>query len=712
MSRARLIATVLALVTLISYSPVGTSGFSIFDDYDYVAGNPDVQQGLSWAGIRWAFTTGHAGNWHPLTWISHMADCQFFGLKPGAHHVVNAVLHSVNALLVFALLLSLTDKLWPAAFAAALFAWHPLRVESVAWISERKDVLSAFFALLTLLAYTRAVRRPAGAGDRQPASLGIWRATPAAAFGALLCFALSLLAKPMPVMLPLVLLLLDYWPLRRTEGKDFQPSTLRRLIVEKWPFFALSVVVSAITLVVQREGGMMLSFERAPLDSRLGLVPLAYEGYLFKLIWPARLAAIYQRPGAIAAVNVFFAVLLLALISLAAWRGRKRAPYWLVGWLWYLALLVPVIGFAPAGGLFMADRYTYLSTLGIGLAIALTLGRTVETFGHLKGIVVAGAGLILVACLVLTGRQLRYWRDDVSLFSRVIEVEGDSGFAHLRLGVALERKGRKAEALDEYRLAAKLEPGRAEAHRNIANLVAEAGDPDEARAEYERALQLNPGYVSAHFNLGLLLARTGQADQAIAEYSAVVRLDREFAEARYNLGCVLAQRDRLAEATAEFTEAARLDPSDWRAPYQLGRVLLKQNRGVEAVRSLRNALQAAPDNPLLLGYLAQVLASHEQSEVRDGRAAFALAQQALALTGHGQPRLLEVLAMAYAELGQYDDARRAAQDALDLVKEYGLTNHLPVIERELQLYRNRQPCRQSFTNTTLAEPLAGQGQVR
>ena len=350
MSRPRLIALLLALITLLVYLPVTHSSFLDYDDDDYITNNQMVQNGLTLAGIQWAFTTAHASNWHPLTWLSHMTDCELFGLNPAAHHFVNVLFHAANAVLLFTLVLRLTGALWPAAFVAALFAWHPLHVESVAWVAERKDVLSTFFALLSLLSYVRYAKE-----NRRRC---FWVA--------LACFALGLMAKPMLVTLPFVMLLLDFWPVQRFNG-----STVQRLLIEKIPFFTLAAISCIVTFLVQRNMAVA-SLELVPMGFRLENVPVAYVAYLSKLIWPSNLAVIYPMPSdfQLPPMKVALAVTLLIFVSAIVWLNRKRTPYLPVGWLWFLGTLVPVIGLVQVGTQAFADRYTYFPAIGLFFMVA------------------------------------------------------------------------------------------------------------------------------------------------------------------------------------------------------------------------------------------------------------------------------------------------------------------------------------------------------
>jgi Tfp pilus assembly protein PilF len=655
-SRPRFIALLLVLGTLAVYLPAAHHGFTLYDDNDYVNENPVVENGLTWAGIKWAFAW-HACNWHPLTWLSHMADCQLFGPGPeaaGMHHAVNVLFHAANSILLLLLLLRWTNAIWPGAFAAALFAWHPLHVESVAWIAERKDVLSTFFALLTLLAYTRFVREFSVHSPQSKVFYAV----------ALLMFALGLMAKPMLVTLPFVMLLLDYWPLNRIRSSEFGIRNFKKLLLEKWPFFALAAASCVVTFLAQHRGGAVASLENVPLHHRLENVPVAYAGYLLKMIWPAHLAVFYPIHS-LSRLEVGMAAAALAAISWLAWRVRRQCPYCLVGWLWFLGTLVPVIGLVQVGGAAMADRYTYFPGIGIFLAAALGVRDGAERFRISKSIVGVTAGLALAICLVLTHRQLNYWQNDIALFSHAIAVTKDNDKAHLNLGVAFEKAGRKTEALAEYRAALKLEPGRADTHNNIANLLDDAGHPDEAAAEFQEALRLDPKYVAAHNNYGTLLVELGRFDEAMKQYAA----------------------------------SAQLDPADWHPPYLTGKALLKQGRDAEAIPCFRRAVQMDPNNFHVLTFLARVLASNENPQVRDGNAALAMAAKANDLTGGVQPVMLDALAMAYAEIGQFTNAQQAAAYAIKLATAYNMTNDAALIQQRLQLYQNNQPFRQSFLFT-------------
>ncbi len=674
MSRPKLTALLLALGTLLVYLPVAHHGFVNYDDNDYVTENRVVQNGLTWAGVEWAFTTGHASNWHPLTWLSHMTDCSLFGLNAGAHHVVNTLFHALNAALLFALLFRLTGALWPSAFVAALFAWHPLHVESVAWISERKDVLSTFFAWLALLAYVRYAQRVTG---------GQWQVTrtetadPASALSHVTChtsrfywlalvfFAFGLMAKPMLVTLPFVMLLLDYWPLRLMAG-DRRPGFVLRLVLEKWPFFLLAGLSCMVTFVAQRNGEAIVPLENYPAGLRLENSLTAYAEYLLKTIWPVNLAVIYPLRPAISWFAVLSAAAVLILLSAAAWRVRGHSPCWLVGWLWFLGTLVPVIGLVPVGIAALADRYTYLPLVGIFIAVVFGVRDLAARFRVPKVVVTAAAVLALAGCLVLTERQLGCWQDSGSLFRHALAVTKDNGMAQLNLGTEFQDEGRLDEALAEYRAAARLLPGYSRAHGNLGSVLDDLGQPEAALAEYRLALQLKPNSPTLHDGVGIVFVELG----------------------------------RFAEAMNEFINAAQLDPASPWPHFQMGNALLKQGRDAGAIDEFREAVRLDPDNFQILARLACVLADDEKPEVRDGEAARGYAIRADVLSGGAQPFVLDALGMACAEAGRYDEAREATQRAINLAATAGMKNLAPLQQR-LELYRNHQPWRESFlaTNT-------------
>lgn len=644
MPRPRIIGLLLALITLVVYLPAGRHDFIVFDDPDYVTENRTVQQGITTHGIAWAFTSFHASNWHPVTWLSHMLDCGLFGLNPGAQHIVNALIHAVNAVLVFVLLLQLTGKLWPAAIVAAMFAWHPLRVESVAWISERKDVLSLCFGLLSLLAYARHAKQGTA---KLGGSYGL----------ALLFFALGLMAKPMLVTLPFVMLLLDWWPLRRVTS-----GTWRRLVLEKTPFFLLVVGSCVLTVLAQRSEAMV-ALENVPLGLRMKNAVVAVASYLLKTLWPVDLAVIYPLPQEVALAKVVVALAVIIGITIVAWHWRKEKPHLLVGWLWFIGSLVPVIGIVQVGGQAMADRYTYLPHIGLFLALVFEAATWTKE-GARTNVAAVVAGVAAVAWLAVTTRQLSYWKSSESLFTHTLAVTRNNPIAHINLGVALEQQGRLADARKEYEAAARLDPNRVQAQINLANVLDLAGETDRALEHYRMALQLNRASPMVHINYGAALVKLGRFD----------------------------------EARQHYEEAQRLAPNDPRPPYLLGKSWLRQGRSREAAQEFLIALKIDPNHLQTLVWFARVRAVDYDPQARHGEEAVAMAKRAAEQTGESDPYVLDTLAAALAESGRFVEAEQTIQQALRLYVSAGDTNAAALTDR-LRLYQMKQPYREAFTNT-------------
>jgi len=662
MSRPRFIGLLLALLTLLVYLPVRQHSFVVYDDNDYLTENLVVQQGLTWDGMKWALTTGHAGNWHPLTWLSHMLDCELFGLDAGAHHLVNVVIHAGNAVLLFVLLLRLAGILWPAALVAALFAWHPLHVESVAWASERKDVLSACFGLLALLAY---------AGYADKSKTGKPQAKTSYVL-ALLCFALGLLTKPMLVTLPFVLLLVDWWPLHRFTNWN----SLFRVAMEKWPFFLLSAASCVITFLAQR-GTAVLTMEQHPLPLRFTNALVSYSRYLWKTIWPENLAIPYPLPTAIPIAAIASAAGLLILLSWLVWRARHLTPSLLIGWLWFLGMLVPVIGLVQVGRQAMADRYTYLPHIGLFIAAVYGI-QFLAIRWRLKPTVATGAaGLILLLCVLGTEHQLWFWRDSETLFTHTLAVTQSNAIAHINLGVALEQKDRRDEALTHYRAALRIDSNYLQAHNNLAILLDEMGHNDEALAEYQETLRLNANAPLAHCNFGTLLVKLG----------------------------------RFAEAHGHYSEAARLAPRDPNPHYLMGKAELRRGQSAVAVTHFREALRRDRNHLRALTFLAQVLATDRNAQVRNGPEAITLAERAKALTDSRDAFVLDTLAMAYAEAGRFNEARHTVEAALEQTKAAGETPPAALLKRQ-QLYQTSQPFRENTTNQPTEVQTGGGGERR
>ncbi len=546
MKQKILISLALAGVTLLLFWRITHHGFINFDDPGYVYQNAHVISGFSLANVSWAFTTFHMGNWHPLAWLSHMADCQLFGLDPGWHHFSSLLLHALNAVCLFLLLSRLTGSLWRSAFVASLFALHPLHVESVAWVAERKDLLAALFWLLTMYAYARYVERPGG---------GRYLLVVAS-------FILGLMAKPMLVTLPFVLLLCDYWPLGRMAADRPGAQSLRKLAWEKWPLFALSALSSLVTVYAQQHGGAVSSLGSVPLGVRIANALTSWVWYLGKMLWPAHLSIIYPLDRAMPLWPAALAgALLLGVTFLVLRRGRKY-PYLPVGWLWYLGTLVPVIGLVQVGLQASADRYTYLPLIGPFVMIAWGVHDLLAKWRMPRQVPAVAAFLVLALLAAGTRQRLGDWRDSTTLFSQAIAVTGDNFYAHYSLGTTLAEEGMADRAIGEYQAALAINPRFAQAYYNLGNEYGQLNRLEQSADAYRRALALSPGNAQFQNNLGVALARMGRRGEAIEQFAAAVRSRGDYAEAHYNLGIALQEEGRSGEAARQFAETVRLQPGN------------------------------------------------------------------------------------------------------------------------------------------------------
>jgi Flp pilus assembly protein TadD len=552
-------------------------GFVNYDDTIYVYENPVVTKGLTLEGVGWAFTHFHGGNWHPLTTISHLLDCQVYGLHAWGHHLTNVLLHAATAVLLFLMLRELTGGwVWRCAFVAMFFAIHPLRVESVAWISERKDVLSGVFFMLTLWAYARYARC---AGPR-----GRWRKLYAMV---VLWFLLGLMSKPMLVTTPFVLLLLDYWPLRRLQWASQFP----RLLWEKLPLFALAIFSCVATAIAQQRKGAVTPWEYYPFILRMGNALVAYVVYLGKLAYPARLAVLYplSLDHGSPAWQVVAALLILGALTAGAFLLRRSQPFVWVGWLWYLGMLVPVIGIIQVGSQAYADRYTYLPQIGLYLAGTWAAAEWTGKWRHgrlaLGGVAVAALGVLAVASF----NQTSYWRDSIILWTHTLACTRDNYTAHHDLGNALLAQGQTAEAVTQYNQALRIRPDDPEAHYGLGNALLAQGQTAEAVTQYNEALRIRPDDPKAHNSLGTALAAQGQTAEAETQFNEALRINPAYADVYNNLGNLLLQLGRTEEAAAEYREALRINPANADVHNNLGNALSQLGRAEEAVAEYREA---------------------------------------------------------------------------------------------------------------------------
>ena len=525
-----LIYIALIVITLGVYMQVGNHPFVNIDDYGYVVNNPHVAKGVTGKNIIWAFTSLDQGNWHPITWLSHMADVQFHGMNPSGHHITNVFIHTLSTLLLLCLLLRLTGALWQSTFVATLFALHPLHVESVAWVAERKDVLSGCFFFITLIFYSEFVAKR---------KKGLYLIS-------LFSFVCGLMSKPMLVTLPIVMLLLDFWPLDRYPNEE-QGRTLKQqlnrvmtLIKEKIPFFACSAFSGAVTIYAQHKGGAMSGLHLMPLQFRIENYLIACVKYISKTLWPHDLAVYYPMPLYFSLWQVIGSLLVLTLLSAATVLAKRRHPYLVVGWFWFLATLVPVIGIIQVGNQSMADRYTYIPIIGLFIMVAWGVQDMTSGLQHRRSMLALLAGSIIIASAALTWQQLGYWRNSTSLFQHTLQVTTSNASIHSMLGGTLDNEGDLDAAIHEYLEALRISPGLIRAHNNLGLALAKKGYLDEAIKEFQEELRINPNATFAHVNLGNALAIKGNLDAAIHQYQEALRINPDDKDAHYNLGLALA----------------------------------------------------------------------------------------------------------------------------------------------------------------------------
>jgi Flp pilus assembly protein TadD len=708
--------------TFAIYVQVRHHDFVSYDDPIYILENPSLQVGLSLDTVTRAFTEAYETNWIPLTWISLQIDHVFFGFEPAGYHLMNVALHALSAVLLYLVLARMTGSPWPSAFVAAVFAVHPLHVESVAWAAERKDPLSGVFWMLTIAAYASYAARPR--------SLARYVLVAA-------CFSLGLLAKPMLVSLPLVLVLLDYWPLgrlrREGSGGLPDPAQLRRILLEKLPLLAIAAAVSAVTIAVQREAGAMSDEDMMPFPLRLMNALDSYVIYVFDSFWPDGLAFFYPHPMTTSSPWLAGAsALALAGATLLFARLVASRPYLLVGWLWYLGALLPVIGLVQVGMQARADRYMYLPQ--IGLTIALAWGaRDALAPSRAGRVALAIAGAAAVAALSLcTWRQLPHWRDTTALYTRAIEVTEDNFLAHGGLAGKLLEAGHPEEAEHHFARAIELKPRWPEAHIGLADALLEQERTDAAIESYRRALRVAPRHALGHVHLGKALEKSGKLARAIYHFRRALELsgDDPTPEMHAYLAAALAKKKNLVKAEEHFERAIALRPGFGEAHANLGFVLIRKERYAEARWHLERALGLMEESPEIhvglataAGYvgdpraaighyraalrlrpgwkqpannLAWLLATHPDPDLRDPEDAIRIAEALGGAESAPGPAVLDTLAAAYAAAGRFDAARRTAEVAERLAREQGMDALAGEIGQRLALYRVERP----FIDTT------------
>jgi Tfp pilus assembly protein PilF len=656
--RTALVCLLLGLGTAALYAPALAFSYVNADDAIYVVGNPYVTHGWTAAGLRWAFLTGYVGNWHPLTWLSHMIDCQLFGLRPAGHHAISVLLHALNSVLLFLVLRRMTNCFWRSAAVAALFAWHPLNVESVAWIAARKDVLSTFFWMLSLWAWVRYVEEFKTKSSKSKFFY----------LGALFLFALGLMSKPMVVTLPCVLLLLDWWPLRRlrlepapagTEQPPPAASQISRLVVEKIPFFVLSLASGVVTLMAERRHEALSVAARLPFKIRFISAILSCFRYLAKTLWPSDLGAAYPFFMQHSRWQLIAVALLLTGISILALGARKSRPYWLFGWLWFLGTLLPTLNLVAMAGQPMADHYMYIPSIGLFVLICWEIFDLAASTEHAHLVLGSVCGAALAGCCVLTSFQLQFWRNEETLVSHI--------------------------AMPRYNFTG---------HANYAAFLMRHNQCAKAEAECDMAIAILPTYGALYALSGEILRMEGKFNQAVEKLTSALKRDSTLTEARMPLGLSLLALKRPLEAGTQFKTILESQPRNFEAETLLARTLIIQGRTNEGLAEFQRSLALQPNQIDALNDLAWLMATSAHAEIRNGAEAVKFASRACQLAGNKQPILIGTLAAAYAEAGRWDEAIAAAQKAHDWAVADGQKG---VAEKNLQLqqlYRSHQPYRE------------------
>jgi Flp pilus assembly protein TadD len=741
------ICALLVVAVLAVFGQTVQHEFFDFDDSAYIYGNLHISRGLTASGVVWAFTQGGEANWIPLTWLSLMLDCQFYDLHAGGHHLTNVLLHAATAVLLFLVLRRMTGRVWPSALVAALFAVHPLRTESVAWVTERKDVLSGLFCMLTLWAYLGYVRH---------------RFSWARYALLMVLFALGLMAKPMLVTLPCVLLLLDYWPLGRMpnrpsvtatppaavafsaehpsmameavvrSGADFWQGMLgwlwssRHLLIEKIPLFALAAGDCLVMILIQDR--TLVSTEYLPLWWRLSNAAITYVTYLGQFFYPVGLVVVYPRLGLdLPWWQIGAACLLLVSITAAAFLGRRRCPYLLVGWLWYLGMLVPVIGLLQVGCTSRADRFTYLPQIGLAVALVWGAAGLCRAWPYRRWAGGLASALVLIVLIVCAFRQTSFWCDGETLWTRTLALTSRNYMAHNGIGGALASTGRMDEAIAHFRQAIAISPHCAAFHTNLGNALIELDRPDEAREEFRKVLEIDPHDAEAYERLGVLFANRGQINEAIAFFRRSLDINPKNSDTCYDLGKALLKRGRQSEARRLFQKAMELvpdyvvvhndlgkvmaadgqfsaaikhferaldgDPKCRSARLNLAKALSARGRFKDAIAQYRTAIRLDPNDPEALDQFAWLLATCPDARLRSGKEAITLAERASRLCGGKQPEALNALAAAYAEAGLFPQALATARRALVLARQQDGSLLADDVRAQIALYEAGKPLR-------------------
>ena len=670
------ISLVLALSTILIYFQVVNFDFILYDDPAYVYENQHVKDGFNVESFAWAFTAGIQSNWHPLTWLSHMFDCELFGLNPGWHHLTNLILHIANTLLLFAVLKRMTNSLWQSAFVAAAFALHPMHVESVAWISERKDVLSTLFWMLTMHAYLRYVKTP----GKTNYSL------------VMLVFVLGLMAKPMLVTLPLVLLLLDYWPLKRFELVKADRPKFFSLVLEKIPLISLAAVSSVITFLVQKAGGAVSDMNNISLYMRISNAIVSYGTYIWKMFFPARLALFYphQGPG-LGFWRVIIMAILLITITVWAVRIAKTKAYVIIGWLWYLGTLVPVIGIVQVGGQSMADRYTYIPYIGLFIVIGWALSDITAKWKQQKIILAFLAITVFISMSICSLLQIRYWKNSTALFSHSIDVTDDNYVAYCCLADVPRQAGKFDESIALNLKALEIRPGYGYAHIGLGRAYNELGRLDKAIEHFNEALKSFPDHPNIHADIGVAYGKQDQLEKAVKHLTRAVEIDPDSAGPHQGLGYALMRQRKFNRAIPHFQKATEIKPDSTLAYLRLAEIFSERGEPVEALKHLRIIISIDPDSAKALNLMAWIFATDHDAKNRNSSEAVRLAKKACELTSYERLELVDTLAAAYAAAGDFNQAVTIQERALRSARETQYEDLIKELQERLNLYKSGKP---------------------
>ena len=681
-----LICIVVVAATLVAYEPVRHNEFVNYDDPAFITSNSHVRDGLSWEGVKWAFGGAHVDYWRPLTWLSHMADCQLYGLNAAGHHAMSVIIHIVTSLLLFYLFQRMTGAMWRSGFVAAAFALHPVHVEAVAWAAERKDVLGGLFWVLTMLAYMQYVDRP-----------GIRRYLSVVAL-----FAMAIMSKPMVVTLPFVLLLLDYWPLERFRWRrssnraDHQTIWAGRLVLEKMPLLLMSAGLAVMTVVAQADIGAVSAVELVPVSYRIGNMFVSYVAYIGQTIWPIGLAVIYPlnpMDRAAVAPAPLFAVMLAAATIGALYIGRRRR-YVAVGWLWYIGTLVPVIGLVQVGPQAMADRYMYIPMVGLLIIASWGVGD-LASGRRWKQAVVAVMGTAAVFAMVVLARiQVTYWRNSVTLFEHALKAVGSNPLAEDSYGNALFKAGRADEAVVHLSRAVEMSPTFFDARNNLGKVFLQQGKADEAIACFEELIERGHDPADVYYDLGVALGMQGRYDQAVRCFDNVLEREPDYPSARKRIGSALLGAGKPAEAVSYLERALEATGDDAEVYMNLGVAHARCGRPEPAKENWARAIHIEPNNANILNNIAWMLATSGEVAGDEAAKAVELAQRACELTAFKDAGYLDTLAAAHASAGRFPEAIETARKALNMAEAAGQQGYIGGIRGRLKLYQEGRAYRE------------------